>query len=568
MAKQSTHHSAAQVPKHTQPISNGGYSNATISAYEGYISSPFDGNFPLVSRSWQSDQSIHQAQPPIPPLLSQSSDPQLESFSGAQRSMSPIFVPSLIEEDYPGSTCRNHPTQSEPRNARIPRRSVLHPGKFKSLRGQNSGRHALHHSDRLRRLSDTRKRLQRLHDTRNRLSPPSHLRTSDSRRQQGYFKNLARTAESSKSKSVLYPEAESWASQYMRRRRPTSMLRENTPLQPFDQASGSDSELDRDIPEAYDASRYRGNGPVDRAETSSLANSDAEQFNFQSNVAVPNSGSPPSPFAGNYISAATLVPADIDVEKSDPRESPFSDSEILAPSPVRSVVDVERACSPSLPFPGTGTPIRFHSHSNIDTNEPYFSRSSDLATTSLRFLPDWNPEEFHQQASTDMNTRHQNLAGVNNLWWDQPLAFSRATDRGLSDAFCHIAGDYAPPGLDHESRSHEAAKELPRHEVDDIPGIINQRSHPTAAQINGFQRASSMSNQVQSSEPLWTDSPILHESYPLAIPSSNFNNLHAEAASTQISFSEESRQLEEQDETNDDESEGTVLGDEVDLDGA
>ena len=515
----------AHVANHTKPLLKEGYSNGTISAHEEYISGPFDGVYPPLSRDRQSRPQVeppHQAQSPKSPLLSLSPSPRLEPPSGAQPPMPSTCFPSLVGENSIGSACRNHPTRSAPRDARILRRSLIRAGKFKSLLGRNSDRDSLHHSDRSRRLQDARNRLTRL----------SHSRTRLQRRRQGSLNHPTRAAEYPKSRTVLCPEAERWASQYMRRK-PASKPRENTPLQPSNQATGSDSELDRDTRDAHDASWNKGKEAIDRAETSLLANHEPGQFHVQSNVALQ--------YASRSPELATASP------------SFFPD------------IDVDELYSPRSPDVTTASPSFFP---DIDIGEGFSSRSPAVAAASSSLFPDLELGGFNQQISSDVNARHHYQAGIEN----SPV-LSFAGDRYLSDWLSHIADHNAEPGLARESSSHGAPEDMPRHESensstrDSDNTIINQRSRPTAAQINNFQHSSSMSRQVQSSESFGEGSHFLYDTFPWGTPLSSFNNLHAEVASTRIPSSEGSIQLAEQDKISDDESEGTILGDAVEIDG-
>ena len=564
--EQSSHRPVVHLPDHILPLTNEEYSNGTISDHEEYMSSPLDEAHARASPGWQPSPQIepfHQAQPLTFPLLPLSPSPQLEHSNGAQPPMFPTLFPSLVWEDFFDSAYRNHPTRSAPQGARISRRSLVPSGRVSSLRGRNSDRISLRHSDRSRRLRDTK----------NRLSPLSPFRTRLPLRRQDSRNYPTRAAECFDSRPVLVllPEAEGWASQHMRRR-PGSIPRENTPLQPSDQAAGPDSKLGRDILDAYGASWYSGNEAIDRAETFSLANNEAGPSHLQSNVDVQDSVSPLPPFSGNNILEAARFPADTDVEQPDPRRSPSPDSEILAPPPFRSADDVEGAYFPSFDFLGEDIPTPFHSHSEIDVDEPYSPASPDLAPATVNFLPDWEAEESHRQESNDMLARRRYLAGLDTTLWDQPLAFSRATDRFLSDGPTNIASHYTPPGLAHECASNVALGDTPPHESDDFSirdsgNIINQHSRPTAAQISRFQHYSTMSHQVQSSKLFGEDSSILQNGCSFMSPFRSVNNLHVEVAGTQIPSSEEQKRQVDQDEINDDESEGTVVGDWVEIDG-
>ena len=333
------------------------------------------------------------------------------------------------------------------------------------------------------------------------------------------------------------------------RRRPASIPRENTPLQSSEQTADSDSELCQDIPDACDSAWYSGYETTVRAETSSLAHNEVGRFHPQSNVDAQDPGSPFSPFAGNYTTGVANFPADSNSQRS---KSP--ESEILAPSPFETAVDVEEICLPTFSVLSEDTPTRLHSFPDIDISEPYFPRSPDLATASPSFLPDWEPEASYQQESNEMTARHRDLVAVDSPPWDQSLALSRAVDR---TELSHIASHYAQPGLAHDSNSPKAMENRPQHESDNSPirdrdNIINQGSRPTAAQMNRFQYFSFVGQQVHYSAPFGEDSPFLY---------------NVEVASTPIPSSEERSHLIDQDEISDEESEGTVVGDGVEIDG-
>ena len=390
--------------------------------------------------------------------------------------------------------------------------------------------------------------LRRPQDTRNRLPPLSPFRTRIPLRRQGSPKHPARAAEPSKHRPVLCPEAESWASQYMRRR-PASIPRENIPLQSSEQAADSDLELGQDIPDICDSAWYSAYETTVRAETSSLAHNEVGRSHLQSNVDVQDPGSPLSPFAGKYTPGVANFPADNNYQRS-----PSPERKILAPSPFETAVDVEEICLPSFSVLGEDTPTRLQSFSDIDISEPYFPSSPDFATASLSFLPDWEPEQSYQQESNEITARHHDLVAVDSPPWHQPLALSRAADR---TELSHIVSHYAQPGLAHDSTSLKAMEDIPQHESDHFPirdhdNIIDQHSRPTAAQMNRFQCSSSMGHQVQYSAPFGEDSPFLY---------------NVEVASTPIPSSEERSHLIEQDEISDEESEGTVVGDGVEIDG-
>ncbi|KAL8796947.1 MAG: hypothetical protein Q9195_000718 [Heterodermia aff. obscurata] len=524
----SSHRSLVRTYNHTQQLSNEKYSDASISAYEGYMSSPFDGAYPLVSRGWQPDQ-------------------QMEPFSGAQPPMPLSFFPSLISDDLFESTYRNHPARSAPRGARISRRSLVRPGRVNSLRGRNSDRSSLGHSD----------RFQRLQDTRNRLPPPSPLRTRLPIRRRDSHNHPIRAAESSKPRPLLYPEAKNRASQYMRRR-PASISRENTPLQRSDQAAGPDSKTGRDILDAYNVSRHYRNETIDREETSSFSNNEAGGFHRQSRVDAQDRGSPLPSISGSDVPMVTHFPADMDVEQPDSRRSPSAYNDILVPPPFQSAEDVEGAYFPSFSFFGK--------------DEPYCPRSPDLATATPNFLSDWSPEESHLQESTDMFENHLHQAGLDTTLWDQPLAFFHAVDPILNDGLHHIAGSNAQPGFFPEITSYGSRGDTPLHENKNFPtkdpdNIINHRSRPTVIQIDRFDRSSTTSPEAGSSGPFEEDSPSLENAYSSTNPFNSVNNLHVEVAGTQISSSEEHGRPVDDDEINDDESVGTVVGDQLEIDG-
>ena len=514
---------------HTQPSSNKEYSDDTFSILEEHMSSAFEGASAPVSRGWQPGPQIepfHQSQSLISPRLPLSPSPQLEPFDGAQPPMPAIFFPSLVPEDSFGSTYRTHPTRSGPRGASISRQSLVAPGRFNGLRGLNRDRISLRHSDPFRRLQGAR----------NRLFPLPPIRTCLSLRRQDSRNYATRAAlDSFGDRPVFFPEAESWASQQVRHRS-ASTPRQNTPLQPSGQAAGPDSKLGREILDEYDASQYSRNETTDLGETPSLANNEAELSDLQSNVDIQDPGSPFPPFSGIPMPRAAELPADVDVEQLNPRRSPSPDSEILTFSPVELAGDFEGAYFQNFPCIGEDIALPLHSYPGADVDEPYSPRSPDLATASLSFLPDWEPEESHRQESNDVFAHPHYRAGLDTTLWDQPLAFSRAPNRVLSDGPSITAGHYTQPGFAHEFISNGALGDTPLHESNDFSirdrgNIINQNSRTTAGQTNGFQCSSAMSHQVQFSEPFG-------------------ENAHLD-----------------EDEISDDESEGTVVGDRVEIDG-
>lgn len=497
------------------------------------MSGPSDGAYPLVSRGWQSD---HQAQALNSSLLSLSPSPRLESFSRAQP-QNPSLFPSLLPDDF-GSTYRNHPTRPAPRGARRTRLSRAHPGRSHILHGRNSARISFRHNDRFRTLQDTR----------NGLPPLSPFRTRLPHRRQDYRSRPTRAAESSESRPVLDTKTESWVSQHMRRVA-ASIPYESTPLQPSDQAAGPDSKPGRDILDAYDAGQYSRNEAIDQGEISSFANNEAVGFQSQSNVDIEDPWSPLPPSSGLFTPVVARLPANIDVEQHDPRRSPSPNSDILAPPPSRSADDVEGAYFPNFSF--------------IGKNE------ADQNIASLKFLPRWLPEGSDRQESNDMLPRRLYQAST---LWDQPLVSSHAADQMPSDWLDHIADHNAQSGLAHESTSHESRGHTPLYENNNSPtrdrdDIINQRSRPTETQINKFQRFCTTNKQAQSSESFGEQHSFLQNAYPLTTLFGSVNSLHVDVAGTQIPSSEEHGRPVEQDEISDDESEGTVLGDRVEIDG-
>ena len=514
---------------HARPSPNEGYSNGTFSSHEEHMSSAFDGAYTPASRGWQPGPVIepfHQAQSPIFPRLPLSPSPPLELFDGAQPPIPPISFPSLVSEDSFGSTHRTHPTRSAPRGARISKRSLEPPGRFNALRGLYRGWISPRHNDPFRRLQGTR----------NRLPPVPPFQTWLPCGRQDSPNHATRAAlRSFENRPVSFPEAESWASQQVRHRS-ASTPRENTPLQPSGQAAGLDLKLGRDILDEYDASQYSRNETTDRGETPPLANDEAERSDLESNVDIQDPGSPLPPFSGIPIPGAAQLPADIDVEQLNSRRSPSPESEILTPSPVQSAGDFEGVYFQSFPFLGEDNATLLHSYPGTGVDEPYSPRSPDLATPSLSFLPDWEPEESHRQESNDVFALPHQRTSLNTTLWDQPLALSRAPDRLLSDAPSTIAGHYTQPEFAHDFISIGALGNTPLHGSNDFSfrdrgTIINQNSRTTAGQTNGFQRSSAMSHQVQFSEPLGENGHL------------------------------------DEDEISDDESEGTVVGDQVEIDG-
>ena len=349
------------------------------------------------------------------------------------------------------------------------------------------------------------------------------------------------------------------------RSRPGSISRENTPLQTSDQAAGPD------ILNTYGgASRYSENEAIDRVETS-LSNNEAGRSDLQSNFDVQDSESPLPPLSGNNTPGTAHFAADTDVEQPDHQRSPSPNSEILAPPPFQSA-DVQRAYFPSFCLVGEDIPTPFHSHSEIDVYEPFAPGSPYLVPASASFLPDWEAEESHRQESNNMLAHGRYLAGLDTTTWDQPPAFSCAADQSLSDGLNNIASHYTEPGLAHEFTSNVVLGDTPPHESNEFfvmgrGNIIDQYRRPTAAQISRFQHSSTMGHQVQSSELFGEDSSTPQSAYSLMTPFWSVNNLHVEVAGTQIPSSEDHKRLVDQDEINDDKSEGTVVGDWVEIDG-